>query len=85
MNVYAEWFLILLTWLVPVPPEPGVEATPIVIPLYRQEIPRKSESHCESTIKRLKRGWIKLPPDDPFKYALDCQLNPNFKPKGERK
>ncbi len=85
MNVTAKWFMIMLTWLAPVPPEPGLDAVPIVIPLWRQEIPRKTERHCESTVARLKRGWITLPPDDPFKFALDCQLNPNYKPKGERK
>ncbi len=85
MNISAKWFMIMLTWLAPIPPEPGLDAVPIVISLWRQEIPRKTERHCESTVARLKRGWITLPPDDPFKFALDCQLNPNYKPKGERK
>ena len=85
MNISAKWFMIMLTWLVPIPPEPGLDAVPIVIPLRRQEIPRYTEKHCESTVARLRRGWIELPPDDPFRYALDCQLNPNYKPKGQRK
>ena len=84
----AKWFMIMLTWMAPLPPEPGVEATPIMIPLKRQEIPRHNLKHCESTIARLKRGWITA--DDTYEqysfgYALDCQLNPNYKPKGKRK
>lgn len=85
MNISAKWFMIMLTWLAPIPPESGADAIPAVIPLYRQEIPRRTLRHCESTVKRLQRGWIELPPDDPFRYALDCQLNPYYKPKGERK
>ena len=83
MNITAKWFMIMLTWLTPVPPEEGAKPVPIVIPLTRQEIPRHNLSHCESTIDRLKRGWITAP--DSFGYALDCQLNPNYKPKGQRK
>ena len=84
MNVSARWFMIMLTWFSPVPPEAG--ATPVqqsYIELRRQEIPRRDEQHCEGTVARLTKGWINAP--DTFGHALDCQRNPNWKPKGERK
>ncbi len=84
MNVYAEWFMIMLTWLAPAIPTGGVEPVPAQIPLDRQEIPRYTEKHCEGTVRRLTKHWNKLPADDPFRYTLDCQLNPNYKPKGQR-
>ena len=80
-----KYILVLLTWLAPtLPSEDGSEPTPIVIPLYRQEIPRRTLELCNDTIKRLRRGWITLP-DDSFGYSMNCQLNPEYKPKGQRK
>jgi len=78
----VKWFMIMLTWVTPVQhPETGLDQ-PVYVELRRQEIPRRNKKHCDNTIARLKKGWITAPD---YGYALDCQLNPNWKPKGDRK
>ncbi len=76
-----KYILVLLTWIAPIH-EPEVEGYEPP-DLKRQEINQKTEKKCESMVDRLKRGWITA--DDEFGYSMNCQLNPEWKPKGQRK
>ncbi len=79
-----KYILVLLTWLAPTPPpEDGSEPIPIVVPLYRQEIDMRTLEICNGMIKRLTSDWADAP--EWFGFAMNCQLNPEYKPKGQRK
>ena len=67
-----KWIIVLLTWF-----SPNVD-------LDRQEIPAGStESACEAMVVRVSKDWAGAPEE--YGFAMNCQLNPEYKPKGQRK
>ena len=67
-----KWIIVLLTWF-------SAE-----VDLMRQEIPAgKTERHCEAMVERVSKDWDSAPGG--YGFAMNCQLNPDYKPKGQRK
>lgn len=68
----AKWIIVLLSWF---SPNVGVE---------RQEIPAgPTEAKCEAMLGRVTKDWADA--DEGYGAAMNCQLNPEYKPKGQRK
>ena len=68
----AKWIIVLLSWF-----SPNVDVD-------RQEIPAgKTEAKCEAMMARVTKDWADA--DDGYGSAMNCQLNPEYKPKGKRK
>ncbi len=67
-----KWIIVLLSWF-----SPNVDVD-------RQEIPAgNTEAKCEAMIARVTKDWAD--PPEGFGGVIGCQLNPEYKPKGQRK
>ncbi len=67
-----KWIIVLLTWFSP------------EVDLDRQEIPAgSSKIECGAMVKRVTKDWVNAPEE--YGFAMNCQLNPEYKPKGQRK
>ena len=67
-----KWILVVLSWFSP------------EVDVYRQEIPAgNTEAKCERMLARVTKDWADAP--EGYGAALNCQLNPYYKPKGQRK
>lgn len=67
-----KWIIVVLSWFSP------------EVDVYRQEIPGgATEAKCEAMIDRVTKDWADTP--EGYGSAINCQLNPEYKPKGQRK
>lgn len=67
-----KWIIVVLSWFSP------------EVDVYRQEIPAgNTETHCEKMLARVTKDWRDSP--EGYGSAINCQLNPEYKPKGQRK
>ena len=79
-----KWMIVLITWYAATATAPGIEPKP-GIHIKRQEIEvAMTQSKCEEYVTRVyeMKGWMS---DPKYGFAINCQLNPHYHPKGERK